>query len=58
MSSGVADSARQRLDNDAFGKPIRWRTHGSYSLKGFGDALEIREAGLEGIALFEAPARR
>jgi adenylate cyclase len=56
MSSGVADSARRRLDNDAFGKPIRWRTHGSYSLKGFDEALQIREAGLDGIALFEAPA--
>jgi class 3 adenylate cyclase len=56
MSSSVADSARQRLDSDAFDKPIRWRTHGSYSLKGFDEALEIREAGLQGVAPFEAPA--
>ncbi len=32
MSSSVADSARQRLDSHAFGQPIRWPTHGSYSL--------------------------
>ncbi len=56
MSSSVADSARQRLDSDAFGLPIRWRTHGSYSLKGFDEPLEIREAGLQGVAPFEAPA--
>ncbi len=56
MSSGVADSARQRLDSDAFGQPIRWRTHGGYSLKGFDEALEIREVGLEGVASFEPPA--
>ena len=48
MSSSVADSARHRLDSDAFGQPILWRTHGSYSLKGFDEALEIREAGLAG----------
>lgn len=56
MSSSVADSARQRLDSAAFGQPIRWRTHGSYALKGFAEALEIREAGLEGVASFAAPA--
>lgn len=56
MSSSVADSARQRLDSNAFGQPIRWRTHGSYALKGFDEALEIREAGLEDVAPFEAPA--
>src|SRR5437660_9723012 len=55
MSSSVADSARQRLDSAAFGQPIRWRAHGSYALKGFGEALEIREAGLEGVASFAPP---
>jgi len=55
MSSSVADSARQRLDHAAFDWPIRWRPHGSYYLKGFDEALEIREAGLEGVAAFEAP---
>jgi TolB-like protein/class 3 adenylate cyclase/Flp pilus assembly protein TadD len=56
MSSPVADSARQRLEADAFLQPVLWRTHGSYALKGFDEALQIREAGLEGVAPFEAPA--
>ena len=56
MSSPVADSARQRLDSDALGRPILWRGHGGYSLKGFDTPLEIREAGLEGVAPFAAPA--
>ncbi len=46
----------QRLDSHAFAQPLRWQTHGSYILKGFDEALEIREAGLEGIASFAAPA--
>ena len=56
MSSSVADSARQRLEADAFLQPVIWRAHGSYALKGFDEALQIREAGLEGVASFEAPA--
>lgn len=56
MSSAVADSARPRLDTQAFSQAIRWQTYGSYALKGFGELLEIREAGLEGVASFEAPA--
>jgi adenylate cyclase len=55
MSSSVADSARQRLEADAFLQPVIWRAHGSYALKGFDEALQIREAGLEGMASFEAP---
>lgn len=55
MSSPVADSARHRVDSDAFGQPVLWRTHGNYSLKGFDEALEIREVGLQGVASFEAP---
>src|SRR5262245_40337487 len=56
MSSAVADNARQRLDSHTFAQPVRWRTHGSYTLKGFDEALEIHEAGLEGVASFAAPA--
>jgi class 3 adenylate cyclase len=55
MSSSVADNARQRLASAVFGQPIGWRTHGSYLLKGFDEALEIREAGIEGIASFTLP---
>ena len=55
MSSAVAESARQRLGAHAFSHPIAWRSHGGYSLKGFDKALEIAEAGIEGVAPFEAP---
>jgi serine/threonine-protein kinase len=55
MSSAVADSARQRLDVQGFSRPIAWRSYGGYSLKGFDKALEIAEAGLEGVASFAAP---
>jgi TolB-like protein/class 3 adenylate cyclase len=55
MSSAVADSARQRIDGTGFDRPIRWQAHGSYSLKGVAGALEIHEAGLEGVAPFAAP---
>jgi adenylate cyclase len=36
--------------------PSVGRAHGRYSLKGFDELLEIREAGIEGVAPFEAPA--
>jgi adenylate cyclase len=55
MSAAVADSARPRIDRSAVGRPIRWQTHGTYRLKGFDEALEIREAGIEGVAPFVAP---
>ncbi len=55
MSAAVADSARQHLDAGSFSQPIVWRAYGPYSLKGFDEPLEIREAGLEGVASFEAP---
>ncbi len=55
MSSTVADNARQRLDSHAFAQPVRWQTHGSYTLKGFDEALEIREVGLDGVASFAVP---
>lgn len=55
MSSGVADSARQRLDTHLFDQPILWRSHGAYALKGFDEPLEIREVGLESVASFAAP---
>jgi TolB-like protein/class 3 adenylate cyclase len=58
MSSGVADSARQRLGGDLLGQPILWRTHGSPTLRGFDRPLEIREALLEGVAPFAPAAAR
>ncbi|NIS01257.1 MAG: hypothetical protein GWN99_09365 [Gemmatimonadetes bacterium] len=56
MSAAVADSARQRMDTRRFEHPVRWGAHGNYLLKGFDQPLEIREAVLEGIASFVAPA--
>jgi TolB-like protein/class 3 adenylate cyclase/cytochrome c-type biogenesis protein CcmH/NrfG len=57
MSAAVADSARQRLDTTALGTPIVWQTHGDYLLKGFDSPLEIREAGIAGVApLVKPPA--
>ena len=56
VSAAVANSARQRLDYQQFRQPIRWETYGSYMLKGFDEPLEIREAGLEGVANFAVPA--
>ena len=56
MSAAVADNAPQRLDPGLFGRPIHWRSHGGYALKGFDPTMEIREAGLQDIAPFEAPA--
>jgi TolB-like protein len=55
MSASVADSARPRLGPEALARPIRWQTHGRYLLKGFDEALEIREAGIDGVAPFATP---
>jgi adenylate cyclase len=55
MSAAVTNSARRRIDDRLFPQPIRWEAHGSYTLKGFDEPLEIREAGLEGVASFVAP---
>ncbi len=56
MSSPVADSARQRLDTQRLRRQVVWRAHGTYTLKGVGEPVEIREAGLEGVAPLVAPA--
>ncbi len=55
MSSPVADSARPRLEASTFAQPVRWQAHGSYTLKGYEEALQIREVGLQGVASFAAP---
>lgn len=56
MSAAVANSARPRIDSRQFPHSIRWQVYGNYMLKGFDEPLEIREAGLEGLASFVAPA--
>ncbi len=55
VSGAVQQSAKQRLGIYEFGQPIRWENYGAYTLKGFDEAVEIREAGLENISPFEAP---
>ncbi len=55
MSSAVFNSARQRLGSAEVGEPIAWRAHGSYYPHGFEDAIEICEAGLEGVSPLAAP---
>ncbi len=56
ISSAVAASARQRIDNRLFRQPIGWRAHGNYRLKGTAEPLQIHAVGLEGMASFAAPA--
>ena len=55
MSAPVHNSARQRLGVETFGQPILWQAHGTYELKGFDEPMDIREAGVEGVAPLEAP---
>jgi TolB-like protein/class 3 adenylate cyclase len=55
MSAAVADSARRRIDTSAFREPPRWATHGRYEIKGFGEPVEIHEAGFRGLTRFGAP---
>ncbi len=55
MSASVHNSARHRLGVETFGQPILWQAHGTYELKGLDEPMEIREAGIEGIAPLEAP---
>ena len=55
LSSAVHQSAKQRIGIHEFGQPIRWETHGPYTLKGFDEAMDVREAGLEGLSPFTKP---
>ncbi len=55
MSASVFNSARQRLGCDEFGACIEWRAHGAYHLQGFDDAIEVCEAGFEGLSPLTTP---
>ena len=55
ISAAVHQSAKQRLGIYEFGQPVRWENYGPYTLKGFDELLEIREAGLENLSAFQAP---
>lgn len=54
-SGAVQQSAKQRLGILEFGQPIRWESYGPYTLKGFDEFVDIREAGLAAISPFVAP---
>jgi serine/threonine protein kinase/class 3 adenylate cyclase len=55
MSSAVFNSARQRLLENDFDMDIVWLAHGPFKFKGFDDAMEICEVGVEGIAPLSVP---
>jgi adenylate cyclase len=55
LSDSVYHSAKQRLGIHEFGQPIRWEAYGDYTLKGFDEPVDIREAGLESLSPFTAP---
>ena len=55
MSSGVFNSARQRIQGDDFEQEISWLAHGPYLFKGFEEPVEIGEAGVENQAPLRAP---
>jgi class 3 adenylate cyclase/formylglycine-generating enzyme required for sulfatase activity/predicted esterase len=55
MSGPVFNAARQRLDADAFPRPVAWRAHGPYLLRGYDEPLQISEAGIEGLSPLGAP---
>ncbi len=55
VSAPVAASARQRLDSSTLGQPVRWHAHGRFRLKGVDEAVEVHEAGLDGLSAFAAP---
>ncbi len=55
VTGAVQQSAKQRVGIYEFGQPIRWENYGTYMLKGFDEAIDIREAGLDNLSPFEAP---
>ncbi len=55
VSGAIQESAKQRLGIYEFGQPVRWGSYGPHTLKGFDEPVEIREAGLENLSLFQAP---
>ncbi len=55
VSGAIQQSAKQRLGIYEFGQPVRWESYGPYTLKGFDEPVEIREAGLENLSEFRAP---
>jgi adenylate cyclase len=55
VSASIQQNAKQRLGVPEFGQPIRWETYGDYTLKGFDEPVDIREAGLDSLSPFTPP---
>ena len=55
MSAAVLYSARQQIGTTGYGRPILWKMHGAYPLKGFDNPVQVGEAGFEGLSPLVAP---
>ena len=55
LSAPVEQNAKQRLSIHEFGQPVQWKTYGPYMLKGFDEAIDVREAGLQDVSPFTPP---
>ncbi len=55
MTRAVFDSVRQQLREGFGDRPLRWLSHGPYSLKGIDEAVEVCEVGAEGLAPLRMP---
>ena len=57
MTRAVFENARSIVRGDELrGSAPRWRSHGFYRVKGYGQSIEIFEVGEEGLAPFVKPA--
>ena len=57
MSIGALRSAKAHVRADARGRPVSWRLHGDYRLKGLQDPVTVGEAGIEGLSPLAPPRR-
>jgi len=57
MSIGALRSAKAHVHADARGRPISWRLHGDFQLRGLQDPVTVGEAGIEGLSPLAPPRR-
>jgi hypothetical protein len=57
MSIGALRSAKAHVRADAEGRPISWRLHGDFQLKGLQEPVTVGEAGIEGLSPLAPPRR-
>jgi class 3 adenylate cyclase len=57
MSIGALRSAKAHVHADTQGRPISWRLHGDFRLKGIQDPVTVGEAGIEGLSPLAPPRR-